>query len=200
VPCVTPGLYGDSDACSTETQRQTPLRYTRSGNNVREGSQYGRRSINTPRQCTHTDKTQSRTGTDKISQKLRRKHMIRIINANAIKLVKSSLLRPRRQYSCTPNLDTACTWVVNLTLQPLYLRDNQRRYRSNRTCGSPTVSSEKKKISFPQRKSHTGPSDPQRGHTTPTASELNTSNSNTGSTVTELTVSSVHTIIQCVRK
>jgi hypothetical protein len=65
--------------------------------------QYGRRSINTPRQCTHTDKTQS----DKISQKLRRKQMIRISNAKAIKLVKSSLLRPRRQYICTPNLDTA---------------------------------------------------------------------------------------------
>ena len=58
----------------------------------------------------------------------------------------------------------------------------------------------KKKISCPQRKSYTGPSDPQRGHTTPTASELHTCNSNTGTTVTELTVSTVHTITQCVRK
>lgn len=87
--------------------------------------QYGRRSINTPRQCKRTDKTQSRTRKDKISQKLRRKYVIRISNAKAIiKLVKSSLLRPRRQYSCSPNLETACTWVVNLTLQPLHLRCN----------------------------------------------------------------------------
>jgi hypothetical protein len=56
-----------------------------------------------------------------------------------------------------------------------------------------------KKISCPQRKSHTGPSDPQRGHTTPTASELNTFNE-TQEAQLELTVSSVHTIMQCVRK
>jgi len=83
VPCVIPGLYGDSAACSTETQRQTPLRYcTRDreegyANATVRKVQYGRRSNNTPRQCKHTDKTQSRNRTHKISQKLRRKYVIR---------------------------------------------------------------------------------------------------------------------------